>query len=112
GAPCCFDSERDCDPRRMVPLAPTKADRQSSADTWDAQAAGGNWQYAAAVTCSRASARRGAQRKSVGTCSGEGAGGNAQRKLIANACDSPDRGTTDTRNGVNPRGHIRYGERG
>ena len=26
-------SERDCHPRRMVPLAPTKANRQSSADT-------------------------------------------------------------------------------
>ena len=28
GAACCFVSERDCYPRRLVPLAPTKADRQ------------------------------------------------------------------------------------
>jgi hypothetical protein len=34
-----------------------------------------------------------------------------KEKLIANAGDSPDRGTTDARNGVNPRWDIRYGER-
>ena len=55
---------------------------------------------------------REAERKLVGTCSGTGAARKAQRKLIANAGNSPDRGTTDTRNGVNPRGYIRYGERG
>ena len=113
GAACCFDCERDCHPRRLVPLAPTKADRQSSADTCrDARIASGKCQHAAAVTRSGAGACGDAERKPVDTCSGTGAARKAQRKLIANAGDSPDRGTTDTRNGVNPRGYIRYGERG
>ena len=45
------------------------------------------------------------------TCSGTGTARKAQRQFIANAGSSPDRGATDTRNGVNPRGYIRYGER-
>ena len=55
--------------------------------------------------------RRDAQRRPVDTCSGTGAARKAQRKFVANAGNSPDRGATDTRNGVNPRGYIRYGQR-
>ena len=44
-------------------------------------------------------------------CSGESSGRDAEEKLVANAGSSPNRATTDTRNGVNPRGYVRYGER-
>ena len=67
-------------------------------------------QYAAAVTRSGADAIEPESTRRI--CSGTSTARKAQRKLIANAGDSPDRGTTDTRNGVNPRGYIRYGERG
>ena len=70
------------------------------------------FQHAAAVTHSGADACGEAERKPIGICYGTSAARKAQRKLVANAGDGRDRGTTDTRNGLNPRGYIRYGERG
>src|ERR1700751_5877205 len=100
----------------MVPLPPTKPNCQSSADTCRDLANTGNarrdCQEPAAGTCSGARSDRVAKRRLVGTCSGTGTARKAQRKFIADAGDSPDRGATDTRNGVNPRGYVRYGERG
>ena len=113
-ASCRFDRERDCSSWRLVPLAPTKANRESSAHTCrdlaNTGGTGGNRQGPAAVTCSGARTGRDAKGTLVGTCSGTVTAGKAQ--FVANAGNSPNRGATDTRNGVNTRGYIRYGKRG